>query len=61
MKVVESEHELGHVELDVLFGEHDLLGEATEQIAAAQEVQHQVELALGLKCLNYLCSTHTYD
>jgi hypothetical protein len=40
VKVIESQHEFGHVELDVLFGEHDLLGQATEQVAASQKVQN---------------------
>lgn len=47
--MIESEHELGHVELDVLLGEHDLFGKTTEQVAAAQKVEHEIELALGLK------------
>ena len=48
MEVVQSESQLRQVELDVLLGEHDLLGEPGEEVPASQEVQDQVELALSL-------------
>ena len=42
--------DLGKVDADVLLGKHDLVGQPGEQIAAAQEIKDQVELALGLEC-----------
>ena len=49
VEVVEREGQLCEVELDVLLGEHHLLRQASEQVAAAKEVQNEVKLALGLK------------
>lgn len=48
--MVQSQDQLGHVELDVLLGEHEFLGKSTEQVASSQEVENQVQLSLGLKC-----------
>ena len=46
--MVECQGQLGQIELDVLLGEHHLLGEPGEEVPTSQEVQDQVELALSL-------------
>ena len=51
VEVTERQGQLRQVELDVFLREHHLLGEAREEVAAAEEVQNQVELALGLENL----------
>ena len=48
MEVVECQSQLRQIELDVLLGEHHLLGEPGEEVPTSQEVQDQVELALSL-------------
>ena len=49
VQMVEREHELGHVEAHVLLVEHDLLGEAREEVAAAHKLEDEVQLALRLE------------
>ena len=48
VKVTESQGQLGQVELDIVLGEHDLLGQSGEQVPTAEKVQDQVELAFSL-------------
>ena len=52
MEVVQRQGQLGKVELDVFFSEHDLLGESSEEVAATKKLQHQVQLAFCLKRCN---------
>ena len=49
--MTESESQLRQVELDVILGEHDLLGQSGEQISAAEKVEDQVQLAFSLKLI----------
>ena len=48
VEVTESQGQLGQIELDVVLGEHDLLGKSGEQVPTAEKVQDQVEFAFSL-------------
>jgi hypothetical protein len=49
VQVTEGERQLGQVELDILLGEHNLLRQPSEEVAASQEVQDEVQLAFRLE------------
>ena len=47
--MTQSKSELRQIELDIIFGKHDLLGESGEEITAAEKVEDKIEFTLGLK------------
>ena len=52
VEVVQCQSQLRKVELDVLLGEHHLLGQTSEEVSTSKKLQYQVELSLRLKCCN---------
>ena len=53
--MAEGQGELRKVELDIVLGEHHLLGQSGEQVSAAKKVQDQVELAFSLVICKIRC------
>ena len=49
MKMIECKCELGQIYFHVVLREHELFGEPREKIAAAQERQHHVQVAVRLE------------
>ena len=52
VEVAQGESQLGQVELDVLFSEHDFFGQPREEVATAKEVEDEVKLAFSLEHKN---------
>ena len=49
VKVTKGQCELRQIELDIVLGEHNLLGESGEEITATEKVEDKIEFTLGLK------------
>ena len=47
--MTQSKSELRQIELDIVLGEHNLLGEPSEEVTAAKKVEDQIKFTLGLK------------
>ena len=53
VQMAECENELGKIEFDVVFCEHNLLSETSEKVAAAQKFEYKIKFAIGLKRCNF--------
>ena len=53
--MTEGQGKLCQIELDIVLREHDLLGETSEEVTAAEKVENQVKFTLGLKIKSSEC------